>query len=184
MRKIRLSTASCAVTAALLVGLSACAKHQESPPVAALPPPPPPPPPPAPPPSPDAVLQGQLENLGARQTDGGWTVTLPSAKYTGGRVSFGSEDQATLGKVVELLKANLQLRVLIEDYGNARGSKAHAHEVSQMHANAVLRDLTRNGVDPAKIQAQGNIGAAQHPRVEIIFSNAAGEFRPAPVENS
>lgn len=182
MRKISVSVVSCAVSTALLLGLSACVKHQEAPPVAALPPPAPPPP--APPPSPDEVLQGQLQNIGARQTDGGWTVTLQGAKYTAGRVSFPAEGQATMGKIAELLKANLQLRILIEDYGNTRRSKTHAQEVSQMHADAVLRELTSNGVDPAKIQAQGRVGDPHNPRVEIIFSNAAGDFRPAPVENS
>ncbi len=86
----------------------------------------------------------------------------------------------TVGKIAELLKANLQLRVLIEDYTDGHGSRAH----QQRLADAVLHDLTTSGVDATKIEAQGPVDDSQKSRVKFIFSNAAGEFRPAPVENS
>jgi outer membrane protein OmpA-like peptidoglycan-associated protein len=130
-----------AVMAVLFLSLGACEKHQEVPPVAAL--------------------------FGAKPGDGGWTVTLSSAKFKAGKVSLAPDDEATIGKIAELLKANLQLRILIEDYADEHGSRTHTQRLSQEHANAVLRDLTSMGVG-----------------VEFIFSNAGGEFRPAPVENS
>ena len=110
--------------ATLLLNLGACAKHQGEPainaPPAALPAPPPAPPPP----NPDDLLQGQLEQLGAKPGDGGWTVTLSSAEYKEGKATFAPDDEVTVGKIAELLKANLQLRVLIEDYTGGHGSRA------------------------------------------------------------
>ena len=100
------------------------------------------------------------------------------------KVSFAPDDEATIGKIAELLNANLQLRILIEDYADEHGSRTHTQRLSQEHANAVLRDLTSMGVDPGKVQAQGRVDDSKNPRVEFIFSNAGGEFRPAPVENS
>lgn len=173
-----------AVLATLFLGLGACSKHQDPPPIVAMPSPPPAPPPAPLPPSADQLLQGQYEQLGAKPSDGGRTVILSSAKFRGRTVSFAPDDAATVGKIAELLKANLQLRVLIEDYTDGHGSRAHQQQLSQQHADAVLRDLTSSGVDATKIQAQGRVDDSKNSRVEFIFSNAAGEFRPAPVENS
>ena len=183
MQKLNRCGPSAAITVLLFLGLGACTKHQEAPPLAALPPPPPTPLP-TPIPSADDLLHGQFAQFGAKPGDGGWTVTLSSAKFKAGKVSFAPEDEATVTKIAELLKANLQLRILIEDYAEERGSRAHTQRLSQQHANAVLRDLASTGVDPGKVQAQGRVDDSKNPRVKFIFSNAAGEFRPAPVENS
>ena len=182
MQKLSRCGPSGAVMAVLVLSLGACEKHQEAPPVAALPPPSPQLP--APIPSADDLLQGQFAQFGAKPGDGGWTVTLSSAKFKAGKVSFAPDDEATIGKIAELLNANLQLRILIEDYADEHGSRTHTQRLSQEHANAVLRDLTSMGVDPGKVQAQGRFDDSKNPRVEFIFSNAGGEFRPAPVENS
>ena len=181
MRK--LNGASCALAALALLSLGACTKHQEPAPVAALPPPPPPAPPP-PSPSADDQLNGRLAVLGATPKDAGWTVTLTSAKFKQGKVSFGTDEEATLAKIAVLLKDNSHLRVQVEDYTEKRGPKARTQELSQMHANAVLRDLTAQGADEARIQAEGRVESSGAPRIEIIFSNAEGEFKPTPAQNA
>jgi outer membrane protein OmpA-like peptidoglycan-associated protein len=184
MGKVVISGTLGVVMAMLLLNLGACAKHQGEPARNAPPAPLPAPHPAPPPPNPDDLLQGQLEQLGAKPGDGGWTVTLPSGEYKEGKATFAPDDEVTVGKIAELLKANLQLRVLIEDYTDGHGSRAHQQRLSQRHADAVLHDLTTSGVDATKIQAQGRVDDSQKSRVKFIFSNAAGEFRPAPVENS
>ena len=182
MRRPSDSRPSCALLALMLLSVGACAKHVEPAPLATLPPPLPPAPPP--PPSADDQLQRQLLSLGATPSDGGWSVTLSSATFRAGKVSFSPEEQVTIGKIVALLKDRPHLRVQIENYIDRRGTKARVQELSQMHANAVLRDLTSGEADDGRIQAQGELDTSNNSRVEIFFSNAEGEFRPAPVETS
>jgi outer membrane protein OmpA-like peptidoglycan-associated protein len=167
----------CALLALVLLSLGACSKHEEPAPVVALPPPPPPAPPPAP--SADDQLKGQLSSLGATASTGGWSVTLSSATFRASKVALSPDERVTLGKIVALLKDNPHLRVQIENYASERGAKARVQEVSQMHANAVLRELTSNGAEEGRIQAQGLVDTSKSSRVEIIFSNAEGEFSPA-----
>ena len=167
-----------ALAAFAIVGLSACERHQETPPVAALPPPPPPPPPAPAAPNPDEQVQGQLAQLGAIQTAHGWTLTLADTKFRGGKVALEPSD-TRIQKVADALKSSPHLRVLIEAYTAQKRSKSHALEVSQIHANAVLRALTADGADEARIQAQGLVDPHDQ-RVDIVFSNAAGEFPPPP----
>jgi len=183
MDNLSKSRAACTLMALMLLSLGACAKHEEPAPIAALPPPPPPPPPP-PAPSADDQLQGQLSSLGATSSVGGWTVTLSSASFRADKVVFSAEEQATIGKIVALLKDNTHVRLQIENYIDKRGAKARVQELSQMHANAIFRYLASHGVEEGRIQSQGEVDTSKQSRVEIIFSIAAGEFRPAPVENS
>lgn len=181
MRRLIASGTTIAVLAVILLSLGACSKHEEPTPVAALPPPLPTPPPA---PSADDLLQAQLGQLGAKSSNGGWSVTLSSGKFRTSKVEFASDEQATLKTIGALLKRNPHLLVRIENYIDKRDSGAHLEKVSQMQANAVLRDLTSSGADESQIQAQGQVDTSTNPRVEIIFSNAEGEFHPAPVENS
>lgn len=185
MRNSMSSGALGAVLVLTLLGLGACAKHDEPAQVAALPPPPPPPPQPPPPaPSADELLQRQLAQLGAKPGDGGWSVTLVSGHFHAGKVAFSADEQATIESISALLKGNPHLRLQIDNYLDKRGSNAHLKEVSQMQANSILRDLTASGADEDRMQAQGKVDSSQHSRVEVVFSNVDGEFRPAPVENS
>lgn len=184
MQRLNLSSTSCALAAIAVLTLGACTKHEEPAAVAALPPPPPPPAPVPPPPSADDQLNGRLAELGATPSDAGWRVTLSSAKFRDGKVSFAADDEATVTKVITLLQRDSHLRVQIENYTDKRGPKARVRELSQMHANAVVRDLTSKGGDEARIQAEGRVESPGKPRVEFIFSNAEGEFPPPPVEHS
>ncbi len=177
-----------AVLSALSLG--ACSPQPKAvPPVAAAPPPPPPPLPP-PPPSADDVLQKQLVQLGAVQNTDGWTLPIANATFKGTKVSFDADDQAKLDQVTRLMKDTPHLRVVVENRAEAKRSKAHAHsqahqqEESQLHANAVLRDLTAAGADEDRIQAVGKTTDPAKPAdqanagVDLRFSNAEGEFPP------
>ena len=172
-----------------VITLTGCQQHVEAPPIAAATPPPPPPPPePPPPPSADDRLQAELSQLNAAPGGQGWTLSLGSGKFAGLKVTFDAADAAHLGKVVDLMKTSPSLRLQIETYPGNHGSKSHREELAQIHANSVLRDLTRQGADEARIQAFAADTTAASPatgtpanphQVQIIFSNAEGEFRQA-----
>ena len=183
MRKLSGSFISCALLAMALLELDGCAQKEE-PAVVAVAPPPPPPALAPPPPSADGQLHARLAHLGAKPTDGGWTLTLSSAKFRGGKVDFAADEEGTVTTIVSLLQGEPHLRLQVENYIDKRGPKAREQERSQMDANAVLRHLTAEGGDTVRIQTEGRIDTSTASRIEIIFSNAEGEFRPAPVENS
>ncbi len=171
-----------------VIALTGCQQHVQAPPIAAAVPPPPPPPAPPPPPSADDQLQAQLSQLSAAPDGKGWTLSLDSGKFKGLNVSFDEVDSARLAKVADLMKSSPNLRLQIETYPGNRGSKLHRKDLAQIHANSVLRDLTDQGADVARIQAfavdnmgiQPAVGKSHNPKkVEIIFSNTEGEFRQA-----
>jgi outer membrane protein OmpA-like peptidoglycan-associated protein len=171
-----------------LIALYGCQQHAEAPPVAAVEPPPPPPAPP-PPPTEDDKLQGELTQLNAAPGSQGWTLSLESGKFTGLKVAFDDGDTTRLGKVADLMKSSPNLRLQIETFPDNRGSKSHRTELAQMHANSVLRDLSQQGADEDRMQAfasnvplespPAGTSAKPHPQVNIIFSNAEGEFKQA-----
>jgi outer membrane protein OmpA-like peptidoglycan-associated protein len=170
-----------------VIALTGCKQHIDAPPIAAAGPPPLPPPAPAPPPSADDQLQAQLSQLSAAPSSQGWTMSLNSGKFTRFKVRFDKEDAAHLAKVAELMKSSPNLRLQIGAYPGNYDSKLHRKDLAQIHANSVLRDLTDQGADQARIQAfavdrgtQPAAGPLSNPhKVEIIFSNAEGEFRQA-----
>ncbi len=187
MQKPSASGISLVLVAIMALSLGACTRHEEpapaAAPIAAQPLPPPAPPPP-PHPSADDQLQQHLAELGATPSNVGWTITLKSAQFGHGKVSFAADDEATLTKIANLLKDNSHLRLQIEDYTVKQGPKARLEEISQMRANAVSRDLTAKGGDQGRIQAEGRVDRSESPGIEIIFSNAEGDFPQPPVENS
>jgi outer membrane protein OmpA-like peptidoglycan-associated protein len=133
-------------------------------------------------------LQAELSQMNAAPGGQGWTLSLGSGKFDGVKVSFDEPDTAHLGKVIDLMKSSPNLRLQIEAYPGNHGSKSHRQELAQIHANSVLRDLTRQGADEARIQAfaadtpaaPSTAGTPSNPqKVQIIFSDAEGEFRQA-----
>ena len=144
--------------------------------VAAPAPPPVAPPAPPSPPSADDVLHGELADLGAAQGTDGWNLSIATASFKGGKVSFDSDDQSKINKVIDILRNTPDLRVVIGGYPDGRGSKAHQAKNAQLHANAVLRDMTRNGADAGRIQAIGKDADPTKRGIDLAFSDAEGQF--------
>jgi outer membrane protein OmpA-like peptidoglycan-associated protein len=177
----------CVVAATGISALSACQQHVQAPPLHAAAPPPPPPEPP-PPPSADDQLQAQLTQLDAARANHGWTLSLDSARYEGQKVVFDAGDAAHLARIIDLMKRSPNLRLQIEAFPGTHGSKSHRQELAQMHADSVLRELMHQGADEARMQAFAASATppagpqGQQPKqdaVNIIFSNAEGEFTPS-----
>jgi outer membrane protein OmpA-like peptidoglycan-associated protein len=188
----RIILSVCVVMTGLLA-LNGCAKKQEGElPTTAASEAAPPPPPPPPPPSADEKLNSALEKVGGKHGDAGWIITLSSARYKPGQTAFEPEDTAKLDAIVEILKGNPHLRILVQAYTDNRGSPERNKELSQQRANAVMRRLTTADVDGGRMQAVGrgeeqpvapnstSAGREQNRRIEILFSDADGQFAPAP----
>src|SRR5690606_10257421 len=90
------------------------------------------------------------------------------------------DSEPQISQVVELLVGNPDLRLSIEGHTDDSGSAAYNLELSEARAAAVAAALTRQGVDPARLQSRGfghqqpvadnatDAGRAANRRVELV----------------
>lgn len=188
MRALIHTAAVCACTASLTL-LAACARHPDvtqaenqaatmRPPVA----------PAVPPPNPNRLLNEGLRSLGAEHTDKGPTVRLASVQFKPGQTSFDPSESERLERIVSLLKEHEQTRVRIESFTDDRGTVPANVRLSKERAEAVKRALVQRGIPAVRLNARGYgeadpiadnstaEGRAKNRRIELIFSNARGDF--------
>lgn len=189
MRILIQAAAVCAC--AVSVGfLTACARQPEvtqaesttatlPPPVAA---------PAMPPPNRNRLLNDGLDALGAEHTDQGPTVRLASVQFTPGQTSFDASESERLEKIVSLLKEHDATRVRIESFTDDRGTGPANVRLSKERADAVKQALVERGIAASRITARGYgetnpiadnstaEGRERNRRIELVFSNARGDF--------
>lgn len=90
------------------------------------------------------------------------------------------ESEAVLARLYEGLAASSSSRIVIEGHTSNEGSEAYNRELSAQRARAVVDDLVRRGIDPARIRATGKgetepiatnddeAGRSLNRRVEIV----------------
>jgi outer membrane protein OmpA-like peptidoglycan-associated protein len=195
MSSHRLIAALPAVMAAM--GLIGCAREDTTSPVASaeVPPPapvtPPPAPPPPPAPDPDAEVASSLSEVGAQESDRGYTLRLSSAEFAPGESAFAPTDPMRIDRVVSVLKEHPEMHALVEGHTDSRGSDMANEKLSKERADAVKQALVARGIEESRIDANGigesrpiadnetAEGREQNRRVEIIFSNTEGRFASA-----
>ncbi|MCP5286575.1 MAG: OmpA family protein [Burkholderiaceae bacterium] len=135
------------------------------------------------------VLQQQLAELQAQQTDRGMLVTLGDVLFETGRATVKPAAQGELAKLVDYLKQHPERLVLIEGYTDSVGSESFNLTLSQKRADAVARALMAMGVAPSRIATTGygesypvadNASAsdrALNRRVEVYISDDAQPVR-------
>lgn len=188
--RVLTQTAAVCLCGVSIAFLAACARQPEAihsqsetatvpPPVAA---------PAVPPPNPNRLLNEGLDALGAKQTDQGSTVRLASLQFTPGKTGFDPSDSERFDRIVSLLKEHDQTRVRIESFTDDRGSEAANVRLSKERAEAVKQALIESGIAAHRLTARGYgeeapiadnstaEGRVQNRRIELVFSNARGDF--------
>src|SRR5581483_4750867 len=137
------------------------------------------------------LKQMQTEQLGAKQTDQGMVVTLSNVLFSTGKSTLQAGAHLQLERLAQYLKAHPKERVLIEGNTDSTGSAEKNQELSAARAQAVAQALQLRGVPPTQYQTIGlgeaypvasndNVaGRQQNRRVDIVFSNASGQFSEA-----
>ncbi|HEX5459133.1 MAG TPA: OmpA family protein [Steroidobacteraceae bacterium] len=135
--------------------------------------------------------QLQTEQLGAHQTDQGTVVTLSNVLFSTGKATLQPGAHLQLERLASYLKAHPKERVLIEGNTDNTGSPAYNQQLSGARAQAVAQALQLQGVSPDQFKTLGlgeaypvaandsAAGRQQNRRVDIVFSNAAGQFSEA-----
>ena len=88
------------------------------------------------------------------------------------------DSQPQLDQVLELLRGNPELRLLVEGHTDGSGDAAHNQRLSERRAAAVVAELVRQGIDAARLASAG------HGATRPVASNAdeAGKARNRRVE--
>ncbi len=132
--------------------------------------------------------QQQLEAMQAKQTDRGMMLTLGNVLFdTGGDTLKPGADEL-VSRLSQFLQNHPDIKVRIEGHTDSIGSDSYNQALSQRRAEAVASALETRGVPATRIQAVGrgksapvagndtSAGRQQNRRVEIIFSDAQGQF--------
>ena len=100
--------------------------------------------------------------------------------FASGKSIIPPEGYSTLDKVVEVLKANKDVKIEIGGHTDAVGSATYNQKLSEARALSVRQYLIQHGVDPARLVSRGygeskpiapnttREGRSQNRRIEFI----------------
>lgn len=137
------------------------------------------------------LKQMQSEQLGAHQTDQGMVVTLSNVLFSTGKSTLQPGANLQLDRLASYLKDHPKQRVMIEGSTDSTGSADFNQKLSAARAQAVAQALELRGVQPNQYRTIGlgesypvasndtSAGRQQNRRVDIVFSNASGQFSEA-----
>ena len=135
-----------------------------------------------------ASAQQQLAELQAKKTDRGLVVTLGDVLFDTGQATLKPGADLVLGRLATYLNANPHTKVMIEGHTDSRGTDEYNEALSERRAQAVADALAARGVAQDSLRTRGRgkaypvasndtpEGRQQNRRVEIIFSDAEGQF--------
>jgi outer membrane protein OmpA-like peptidoglycan-associated protein len=135
--------------------------------------------------------QLQQEQLGAQQTDQGMVVSLSNVLFNTGRATLQPGAHIEIDRLASYLKGHPRQRVLIEGNTDSTGSAAYNQQLSTARAQAVAQALELRGVPKNQYRTIGlgeaypvasndsAAGRQQNRRVDVVFSNASGQFSEA-----
>ena len=135
------------------------------------------------------VLQKQIAELNARETDRGLVVTLGDLLFETGKSDLKGGAPGNLDKLAAFLNEYPDRTVLIEGHTDDVGSDDSNFNLSQRRANSVQSYLVGEGVEANRLSTSGMgegspvagndtvTGRQQNRRVEVIISNATTASR-------
>ncbi|HSB97103.1 MAG TPA: OmpA family protein [Spongiibacteraceae bacterium] len=128
--------------------------------------------------------------LNAKQTDRGMTMTLGDVLFDTGKARLKSGSQRSLQKLAQFLTENPQRHVAIEGFTDNVGGDDFNQDLSERRADAVRDALVGMGVSSDRISARGYgkafpvagneaaAGRQLNRRVEIIIASDNKEIAP------
>ncbi len=136
----------------------------------------------------NADLQQQLAALNAKQTNRGMVLTLGSVLFSTNKADLKSGGARSLDKLTQFMQDNPKRNVMVEGYTDSTGGADYNQGLSQRRADAVQSALISDGIKPQRIATKGfgvdypvasndtSSGRQQNRRVEIVISDANGDF--------
>jgi outer membrane protein OmpA-like peptidoglycan-associated protein len=125
-----------------------------------------------------AALKQTLARYGnVRETSRGMVLTLPESLWASPRASnLSANAQAKIEPLAALLANNPDYQILIQTFTDNRGQETALQQLTQERAQILADQLTRAGLDAARIQANG-MGAANPLSPNTSIANRARNRR-------
>lgn len=135
-----------------------------------------------------ANIETELENVKAEQTERGLVLTLSDVLFDTAEATLKPGADQAIDRLAAFLQESPDRALLIEGHTDARGTEAFNEDLSERRANAVRDALVAQGIDPQRLRTVGLgegypvatndtvAGQQENRRVEIIVSDAEGEF--------
>ena len=135
-----------------------------------------------------AQTQQQLQDLQTKKTDRGVVATLGDVLFDTGQASLKPGADRSLNRLATFLSGHPDTKIMIEGHTDSRGSDDYNLNLSQRRADAVASALESRGLSADHVQTRGlgksfpvasndtPEGRQQNRRVEIVFSDASGNF--------
>lgn len=133
-------------------------------------------------------LARELQSVQAENTERGMVLTLSDILFATDRASLNPGAATTLDELAAFLYEYPERRLFIEGHADARGPAAYNVDLSERRAQAVQAALVERGIAQHRLEIAGlgeeypvasnqtSAGMQQNRRVEIVLSDADGEF--------
>ncbi|PHN01401.1 OmpA family protein [Flavilitoribacter nigricans] len=129
-----------------------------------------------------ALLGFSATDLQVTEKNGKVYVSLSqNLLFSSGSKTINSAGRNALAKVAEVLTANPDINITVEGHTDSDGDANFNWDLSVGRATSIVKELTKNGVDPKRVTASGRgeyfpvatnetaQGKAQNRRTEIIL---------------
>lgn len=128
--------------------------------------------------------------LNAKQTDRGLTVSLGDVLFDTGKSQLKPGGAREVKKLAQFLRENTQRSISIEGFTDAQGSEEYNLSLSERRAEAVKSELIDNGIEPQRIVSKGygesypvadndtSAGRQMNRRVEIVIGDEGKQIAP------
>ncbi len=138
----------------------------------------------------NAKAKALAEELKAKNTDRGMTITLGDVLFDTGKSQLKSGAMRSLQKLAMFLQQYPDRKVSIEGFTDSRGGDDYNQTLSERRADAVRESLTGLGVSSDRIETHGfgkqypvasnddAAGQQMNRRVEIVVSNDNQAVKP------
>lgn len=142
------------------------------------------------------AAQQELAQMQAKQTQRGMVMTLGDVLFDTGKDTLKPGAELNLDRLSKYMQENPGTKIIVEGHTDNRGSDEYNEDLSNRRAQAVAKALESRGISADRIQAVGRgknypvasneneAGRQQNRRVEIVFSNAQGQFMPGAERSS
>lgn len=129
------------------------------------------------------LLENELTELKAKQTDRGIVLTLRDILFEFGKDNLMPGAMSTIDRLAEFLKRYPERTVLIEGHTDSIGSETYNLGLSQRRADTVKKALMARGISSSQLTSSGygeshpvasnatDAGRQENRRVEIVILN-------------
>jgi len=133
----------------------------------------------------DRDVDRTLTDLGARESDRGFVLTLSDIQFRRDESELSADTMRKLYPLATLLKDEPQRSIIIEGYTDSTGDEVYNRDLSERRAETVRDFLASAGVDPRRVSVRGygeehpvasnenESGRRENRRVEIIVARDA-----------